>query len=55
MEASDIVWLRNYDLAHMIVLYSISIYITYAFEVERLRLALLYPQLCHMWKTLGAN
>ena len=38
--ASDIGWLRNYDLAHMTVFYSISIYITYAFEVERLKLAL---------------
>jgi hypothetical protein len=39
----------------MIMFYSISIYITYAFEFERLKLALLYPQFCHMWKTLGAH
>jgi hypothetical protein len=33
MEAGDIGWLRNYDLAHTLAFYRISVYITCAFEV----------------------
>jgi hypothetical protein len=35
--------------------YPISNYITYAFEVECLELALLYPESCYLHKTLGAH
>jgi hypothetical protein len=42
MEASDIDWLYNYDLAYFVLFYHISIYITCLYEFECLKVT----QLC---------